>query len=50
LAAAEALRTIGVLLEPNDVIEIRALNVGRSPGRKGFTISGYFNLENRCML
>ena len=42
----EALRTIGALFEPGDVIEIRALDVGRTQERAGSTYSGYFNFEN----
>ncbi len=42
----EALLTIGVLFEPDDVIELRALDVGRTPDRAGVTHSGYFNREN----
>jgi hypothetical protein len=45
-AVERALRTIGLLFEPGDVIEIRALNVGRSAERAGVTYSGYFNFEN----
>jgi hypothetical protein len=33
------------LFQPGDVIEIRALNVGRNPDRSGITYSGYFNFE-----
>jgi hypothetical protein len=46
----EALRAIGALFEPGDVIEIRALNVGRTADRSGVTYSGYFNFENRGVL
>lgn len=42
----EAVHTIGLLFEPGDVIEIRALNVGRTADRTGLTYSGYFNYEN----
>ena len=42
----EALRTIGVLFEPGDVFELRALNVGRNATRTGRTHAGYFNFEN----
>jgi hypothetical protein len=42
----EALRTIGALFEPGDVIEIRALDVGRTSERAGTTHAGYFNFEN----
>lgn len=42
----DALRTIGILFEPGDVIEIRALDVDRRPDRAGVTYSGYFNFEN----
>lgn len=45
-AADEALRTIGLLFDPGDVIEIRALGVGKSLDRAGVTYSGYFNFEN----
>jgi len=40
------LRTIGLLFEAGDVIEIRALDVGRTAERSGVTHSGYFNFEN----
>lgn len=46
-AADEALRAIGALFEPGDVIEIRALNVGRTEHRAGATYAGYFNFENQ---
>jgi hypothetical protein len=46
VAAAPALRALGVLFEPGDVIEIRALDVGRTEERAGVTYSGYFNFEN----
>jgi len=46
-AANEALRAIGALFEPGDVIEVRALDVNRNPERAGVTYSGYFNFENR---
>jgi hypothetical protein len=42
----QALRAIGLLFEPGDVIEIRALDVGRSASRSGATYSGYFNFDN----
>ncbi len=42
----EALRAIGTLFEPGDVIEIRALQVGRTSDRAGSTFAGYFNFEN----
>ena len=42
----EALRAIGAIFEPGDVIEIRALDVGRTPDRSGSTHAGYFNFEN----
>src|SRR4051812_36878223 len=45
-AIDQSLRTIGVLFEPGDVIEIRALNVGQTQQRAGCTYSGYFNFEN----
>jgi hypothetical protein len=44
---AEALRAIGTLFESGDVIEIRALDVGRTAQRPGHTSAGYFNFENR---
>lgn len=44
--ADKVLRTISALFKPGDVIEIRALNVGRTPERGGFTSSGYFNFES----
>ncbi len=43
--AENALHTIGLLFEPGDVIEIRALNVGQTRNRAGATYSGYFNFE-----
>jgi hypothetical protein len=46
-AVDDVLGTIGVLFEPGDVIEIRALAIGRSPSHPGSTSSGYFNFENR---
>lgn len=49
-AVTEALRTIGALFEPGDVIEIRALDVGRTPERAGNTHAGYFNFENRAAI
>jgi hypothetical protein len=42
----EALRAIGILFESGDVIEIRALHVGRTPDRIGATKCGYFNFES----
>jgi AAA domain len=48
IAAAKvekALATVGALFEPGDVIEIRALNVGRTPTFGGSTHSGYFEFE-----
>jgi hypothetical protein len=42
----EALRAIGMLFEPGDVIEIRALDVGRTQDHAGSTHAGYFNFEN----
>jgi AAA domain len=45
-AVENALHAIGVLFEPGDVIEIRALNVGRTADRAGITYSGYFSFEN----
>ena len=38
----KALTAIGALFEPGDVIEIRALNVDRTPSFGGSTYSGYF--------
>ena len=46
-ADQQALSTIGLLFEPGDVIEIRALAVGRNPSNPGATYSGYFIFENR---
>ena len=43
----QALLTIDVLFKAGDVIEIRALSVGRNPSNSGTTYSGYFNFENR---
>lgn len=48
-AADEALRAIGAMFEPNDVIEVRALNVDRRGTRAG-TYSGYFNLESSLQI
>lgn len=45
--ANEALRAIGALFEPGDVIEIRALDVGRTQERAGCTYAGYFNFESK---
>jgi hypothetical protein len=45
-ALENALHTIGLLFRPGDVIEIRALDVGRTADRAGITYSGYFNFEN----
>jgi AAA domain len=45
-SATEALCAIGTLFELGDVIEIRALDVGRTPDRAGNTYAGYFNFEN----
>jgi hypothetical protein len=42
----EALRGIGALFEPGDVIEIRALAVGRSAHHAGRIYAGYFNFES----
>ena len=44
-AVREALRSIGLLFQPGDLIEIRALNVDRSPNRSGITYSSYFKFE-----
>lgn len=41
----KALAAIGALFEPGDVIEIRALNVDRTPTFRGSTHSGYFEFE-----
>src|ERR1051326_6976661 len=49
-AALETLRVIGILFVPGDVIEIRALNVGRTPDRAGVTKSRYFNFEDRAAI
>ncbi len=45
-AIDHALHAIGLLFKPGDVIEIRALDVGRTESRAGITYSGYFNFEN----
>ncbi len=42
----EALRAIGAIFEPGDVIEIRALEWGELQTRAGSTHAGYFNFEN----
>jgi hypothetical protein len=42
----EPLRAIGALFEPGDLIEIRALDVGRTQNHAGCTHAGYFNIEN----
>lgn len=42
----QTLSAIGALFEPGDVIEIRALEVGRTEHRAGATYSGYFEFEN----
>ena len=42
----EALRAIGTIFDPGDVIEIRALDVGRDQEHAGSTRAGYFNFEN----
>ena len=44
-SAEKALQAIGTLFLPGDVIEIRALNVDRSPDRYGVIHSGYFVFE-----
>src|ERR1022692_4349246 len=49
-AVTEALRAIGALFEPGDVIEIRALEVGRTPSRSGVTYSGYFDFGNEVAI
>lgn len=41
----QALRAIGLLFRPGEVIEIRALNVDRNTNRAGVIYSGYFNFE-----
>ena len=46
LATNEALRAIGALFEPGDVIEIRALDVGRTLEHAGHTRAGYFDFDN----
>jgi hypothetical protein len=46
-AVEKAMMTIGLLFKPGDVIEIRAVAVGRNPGNPGAIHSGYFNFENR---
>jgi hypothetical protein len=38
----KALRALGMLFDPDDVIEIRALCVDRTQDTSGFTYSGYF--------
>jgi len=43
----EVLRTISILFAPGDVLEIRALDVGRTPVRAGCIYAGYFDFENR---
>jgi hypothetical protein len=43
----DVLNAIDVLFESGDVIEIRALAVGRTARHPGSTYSGYFNFENR---
>ena len=40
------LQVIEFFFVPGDVIELRALNVGRSADRRGETYAGYFNVEN----
>jgi hypothetical protein len=42
----EALRAIGALFQPGDVIEMRALHVGRNPDQTGKTYAGYFQFED----
>jgi hypothetical protein len=46
LNVEHALCAIGWLFEPGDLIEIRALDVGRDNTRRGCTQEGYFNFEN----
>ncbi len=41
-----ALHSIKLLFQPDDVIEIRALEVGQDNVRQGYTHAGYFNVEN----
>ena len=45
-SAEAALRTIGALFRTGDIIEIRALNVRRTPKRPGSTHAGYFEFDN----
>ena len=45
-AIAVSLRAIGAIFVPGDVIEIRALDVGRNESHAGCTHGGYFNFEN----
>jgi hypothetical protein len=42
----QTLCTIGTLFDSGDVIEIRALNVGRTENRAGSVRSGYFEFED----
>ena len=46
-AIDDTLRAIEILFEVGDVIEIRALAVGRNSAHSGSTYSGYFSFENR---
>jgi P4 family phage/plasmid primase-like protien len=41
-----SLAAIGLLFEPGDIIEIRALEFRRQPEHAGITYAGYFNFEN----
>lgn len=45
-AADQALHAIGLLFQLSDVLEIRALHVGRTTESSGVTCSGYFNFES----
>jgi AAA domain len=46
IGVEESLRAIGTLFQPGDVIELRALHVGRTPDLAGRTHAGYFNFES----
>ncbi|MGA8597254.1 MAG: hypothetical protein WB676_21265 [Bryobacteraceae bacterium] len=41
-----ALDALAFLYQPGDIMEIRALEVGRTTDRSGYTLAGYFNIEN----
>jgi P4 family phage/plasmid primase-like protien len=45
-----ALAAIGLLFDPGDIIEIRALEFRRQPEYAGMTYAGYFNFENRLAI